>query len=82
MDYSRFTIQHYRSFQDEQTLQLAQPVDGKIGSGITFIVGENNSGKTTLVEGLVLRQGKKIKDRKNMRVLNQSLHYMIMLGQK
>ena len=61
MRYSKFTIQHYRSFQDAQTLKFAQPDTGKSGSGITFIVGENNTGKTTLIEGLFLRDGEKIK---------------------
>ncbi len=61
MNYSKFTIQHFRSFQDMQTLQFAQPVIDKLGSGITFIVGENNSGKTTLIEGLFMNKNKRIK---------------------
>jgi len=61
MSYSKFTIQYFRSFQDIQTLKFAQPDSDKLGSGITFIVGENNSGKTTLIEGLFLRKSKRIK---------------------
>lgn len=61
MNFSKFTLQYFRSFQNVQTLKFAQPDKEKIGSGITFIVGENNTGKTTLVESLFLRQGKRIK---------------------
>ncbi len=61
MSYSKFTIKNFRCFTDEQTLKFAQPVDGKIGSGITYIVGANNSGKTTLLEGIWLRKDHKIK---------------------
>ena len=61
MKYSKFTIKNFRCFTDEQTLFFAQPVEGKVGSGITYIVGANNSGKTTLLEGLWLRKDNKIK---------------------
>jgi predicted ATP-dependent endonuclease of OLD family len=61
MIYSKFTIKYFRSFQNIQTLKFAKPIADKIGSGITFIVGKNNTGKTTLVEGLFLRKGKRIK---------------------
>src|SRR3989338_7385163 len=61
MSYSKFTIKNFRCFTDEQTLKFAQPVDGKIGSGITYLVGANNSGKTTLLEGVWLRNDHKIK---------------------
>jgi predicted ATP-dependent endonuclease of OLD family len=61
MKFSKFTIKHYRCFQDMQTLKFAQPNKDKPGSGITFIVGENNSGKTTLIEGLFFRDQQKIR---------------------
>ena len=61
MFYSKFTIANYRGFQDEQTLKIAFPKDGGLGSGITYIVGENNTGKTTVIEGLFLRDGDAIR---------------------
>jgi len=50
--YSKFTIRNFRSYQGEQTLRFAIPKAGLPGSGITYVVGENNAGKTTLVEGI------------------------------
>jgi predicted ATP-dependent endonuclease of OLD family len=61
MNYSKFTIKNFRCFTDEQSLKFAQPANGAIGSGITYIVGANNSGKTTLIEGLWLKKNHKIK---------------------
>ena len=61
MIYKRFTISHYRGFQDEQVLNLAIPTADKPGSGITYIVGENNTGKTTVIEGLFLHDQQKIR---------------------
>lgn len=61
MNYSKFTIAYFRSFQEQQVLQLAIPQADKIGSGITYIVGENNSGKTTVIEGLFQHDQQKIR---------------------
>lgn len=61
MIYDKFTIRHFRCFSEEQELLLAKPQEGKIGSGITYIVGANNSGKTTLIEGLWLRNNQRIR---------------------
>lgn len=61
MFYSKFTIANYRGFQDEQILEIAIPEDSSPGSGITYIVGENNTGKTTVIEGLFLRGGDAIR---------------------
>ncbi|MEY9629903.1 ATP-dependent nuclease [Sinorhizobium fredii] len=58
--YSKFTLEYYRSFCEEQTLKFASPNGGE-GSGITYIVGENNSGKTTIIEGLRLQGNKMIR---------------------
>lgn len=55
MTYSKFSIQYFRSFHNIQTLKFGIPVEGKLGSGLTFIVGENNAGKTTLIESLLLQ---------------------------
>ena len=49
MAYSKLDILGYRGFGKLQTLNLALP-NGKLGSGLTIIVGPNNSGKSTIVE--------------------------------
>ena len=46
-------IEHYKGFFEEETLEFAIP-NGRPGSGLTLIVGPNNSGKTTLLEALLL----------------------------
>jgi predicted ATP-dependent endonuclease of OLD family len=61
MSFVKFTIKKFKCFQDEQNLVFSQPVEGKPGSGITYIVGANNAGKTTIIEGLSIRSGHKIK---------------------
>ena len=40
-----------RGFASKQTLTFALP-DGKVGSGLTAIVGANNTGKSTVIEAL------------------------------
>lgn len=47
-------IKGFRGFADEQKLKLAKPYDGKIGSGLTVIVGPNNGGKSTIIESFKL----------------------------
>ncbi len=54
MTFTQFKIKYFRCFQDEQVLTFAQPTE-KVGSGITYIVGANNSGKSTIIEGLSIR---------------------------
>ncbi len=61
MFFNKFTIKNYKCFQDEQSLLFAISKEGVIGSGITYIVGGNNSGKTTLIEGLSIMDGRNIK---------------------
>lgn len=61
MNYSQFSISHFRSFEEIQNLQFAIPDSNKIGSGITYIVGENNSGKTTIIEGLFFYDEQKVR---------------------
>ena len=48
--YKNLKIKGLRGFGTEQTLNLAVPVDNKEGSGLTIIVGANNSGKSTIWE--------------------------------
>lgn len=61
MFFNKFTIKNYKCFQGEQSLLFAIPKDGKFGSGITYVVGGNNSGKTTLIEGLSIKDKRNIK---------------------
>lgn len=60
MAFTRFTIKNFKCFRAQQELLFAIPEEGKIGSGITYIVGANNSGKTTLIEGMSIKDADKI----------------------
>lgn len=42
-------VRGFRGFRDEAVLQLAQP-NGREGSGLTLVVGANNTGKSTIWE--------------------------------
>lgn len=44
-------IRGLRGYSDSQALRFAQP-NGQPGSGLTIIVGPNNAGKSTFIEGL------------------------------
>lgn len=61
MQYTKFTIAYFRGFKEKQTLYFASPISGEPGSGITYIVGENNSGKTTIIEGMFMHDLQKIR---------------------
>jgi predicted ATP-dependent endonuclease of OLD family len=52
-------VKNYRGFINEQCVKFAQP-NGKNGSGLTVIVGPNNSGKTSIIEALTITTNKKI----------------------
>lgn len=43
------TVRGFRGFREEAVLNLAQP-NGRDGSGLTFVVGANNTGKSTIWE--------------------------------
>lgn len=47
----KLEINGFRGFGKKQCIKFAQP-NSKSGGGLTFVVGANNSGKTTLLEGL------------------------------
>lgn len=49
---SKFCFSSFRSFVDEQTICFAIPDPSKAGSGLTYIIGENNAGKTSVLEGM------------------------------
>lgn len=61
MIYKKFSISDFRCFSTEQLLYFGIPESNKIGSGITYIVGSNSSGKTTLIEGLWMNDQVKIR---------------------
>lgn len=48
----KISIWGLRGFGTEQTLEFARPDGETEGSGLTFLVGGNNSGKTTVLEAL------------------------------
>lgn len=48
-NYKELSIYGYRGFSTRQTLKIAIP-NSKEGSGLTVVVGPNNSGKSTLFE--------------------------------
>lgn len=45
------SIAYFRGFLSEQVVEFAHP-NGTLGSGLTIIIGENNSGKTTILTAL------------------------------
>ncbi|MES2428613.1 MAG: ATP-binding protein [Bacteroidota bacterium] len=49
MTIKELSILGFRGFSQNQHLELAIP-DGKSGSGLTVLVGPNNSGKSTIIE--------------------------------
>lgn len=51
MAIKKLEIHGLRGFAEKQSLELAIP-NGKIGSGITVLVGPNNGGKSTVVEAM------------------------------
>ena len=61
MSLTKFLIKNYKCFTDEQSLCFAEPISNLIGSGLTYIVGANNSGKTTVIEGLSIKNKEKIR---------------------
>jgi predicted ATP-dependent endonuclease of OLD family len=49
MTLKRLEIKGFRGFEEEGIINLAIP-NGKPGSGLTILVGPNNSGKSTIIE--------------------------------
>lgn len=50
-------ISGLRGFSSRQRLDLAEP-NGQIGSGMTIVVGQNNSGKSTIAEAFAAIAGR------------------------
>lgn len=56
------SLENYKGFYDAQTIGFAFPDGQKAGSGLTLIVGPNNTGKTTIIESLLINKDKKFKE--------------------
>lgn len=53
----KVTIENFKAFYDEVDFEFSAP-SGKLGSGLNIFVGGNNTGKSTLIEGIdFLRNG-------------------------
>ena len=61
MYYSKFQLEYFRSYREKQSLKLAVPNSNLEGSGITYLVGENNSGKTTVIEAIFMHSDQRIR---------------------
>lgn len=61
MSLKSLSIAEYKGFFEEQIIHFAIP-NGKLGSGLTLILGPNNSGKTTLIESLLIKTEKKFRE--------------------
>jgi predicted ATP-dependent endonuclease of OLD family len=55
-------IEHYKGFYDVEKIYFAKPDGTNFGSGLTLIVGPNNTGKTSVIEALLLNKDKKFKN--------------------
>lgn len=55
----KLTIEGLRGYETAQSIDLAVP-NGTSASGLTVIVGANNSGKSTIIEGLAALAGSEV----------------------
>lgn len=51
MSITEMTIKGYRGFATDQRVRFAMPT-GRVGSGLTVLVGPNNGGKSSVIEAL------------------------------
>lgn len=58
----KLKIAQYKGFYSSQQIQFAVPDRSNTGSGLTLIVGPNNTGKTTVIESLLINESKKFKE--------------------
>ncbi len=75
---SKFEVKSFRCFIKKQTLSFAIPKNKKVGSGLTFLVGENNSGKTSLLEAMKFSAADNNIDSSTLRssdILNSSIRF-------
>ena len=52
MSIKRLTINGLRGFSEETDINFAIPDNNNPGSGLTILVGPNNSGKSTIIEAI------------------------------
>ena len=58
----KIQLEYFRGFFEDQTIEFAIPQEDKPGSGITLIVGPNNTGKTSVIEALLFNEKKRFKE--------------------
>jgi predicted ATP-dependent endonuclease of OLD family len=61
MKIRQLKIQNFKGYFEEQILNFAMP-DGRKGSGLTVIVGPNNTGKTSTLEAMLVSENKRINE--------------------
>jgi DNA repair exonuclease SbcCD ATPase subunit len=49
----KLSIEYYKGFYEQQSIEFSIPNRKNEGSGLTLIVGPNNTGKTTIINVLV-----------------------------
>src|ERR1700749_2825280 len=55
-------LENYKGFYETQTVNFTLPDNEKHGIGLSLIVGPNNTGKTTIIEALLINPDKKFKE--------------------
>ena len=77
MIYSKFSLNNFRCFKTQQFLIFAIPDGEKVGSGLTYIVGTNNSGKTSALEAMQFKKGDLLNsaDQSNVTVMSSFDYY-------
>lgn len=56
MTIEKIEVSGYKGFKNKQTILFSKP-NGKLGSGITYLTGSNNSGKSSIIEAIKARNG-------------------------
>lgn len=72
----KLELEYYKGFYQKEKLEFAIPNDTSKGCGLTIIVGPNNTGKTSLIEALLLSKNspdKKFKETERHRGKDPSL---------
>ena len=73
--YKELKILEFRGFSKECSIEFAIPNEKEEGSGLTILVGENNSGKTSISSFLC------ISDSDSLSLSNCVIHKPIMMPQ-
>lgn len=83
--YDRLEITGLRGFSETGLLNLAQPNNNRIGSGLTILVGPNNGGKSTVIEGfraLGLQDGASFTEGKRNKMAGDSVSLKLTFGER